>query len=134
MTELPMFPKNTASANPGARKFDSGKPMMDLLTHGCPKALLAVGDVLTYGYQKYGGKHGWKELPDALSRYEAAMLRHMLARASGEVVDPESGLRHSAHIAANALFILELEAAQYRPLPTGGRTSQELQAEIHNAK
>ena len=91
----------------GAKKYDGDKPMMDLLMDGCPAALLAVGEVLTYGFKKYGGKHGWKSLPDARKRYEAAMLRHQLALASGEVNDPESGLTHAAHIACNALFLLQ---------------------------
>lgn len=93
----------------GAKKFDGDKPMMDLLIDGCPNALLQVGAVLTYGFKKYGGKHGWKQLPDAIKRYEAAMLRHQIAAAAGEVNDPESGLPHAAHIACNALFLAELK-------------------------
>lgn len=93
----------------GAKKYDQDKPMMDLLLDGCPNALLAVGEVLTYGYRKYGGKHGWKALPDAQKRYEAALLRHQIAQATGEVNDPESGLKHAAHIACNALFLLQLQ-------------------------
>lgn len=94
---------------PGAKKFDSDKPMMELLMDGCPDALLGVGQVLTYGFKKYGGKHGWKALPDAVDRYEAAMFRHQLAKARGEILDPESGLPHSWHIACNALFLAQLE-------------------------
>lgn len=97
----------TFSAVPGAKKYDGDKPMMDLLIDGCPGALMSVGEVLTYGYKKYGGKHGWKALPDARKRYEAAMLRHQLLLASGEVVDQESRLPHAAHIACNALFLLQ---------------------------
>lgn len=93
----------------GALKFDSAKPMMDLLLDGCPHALEGVGAVLTYGFKKYGGKHGWKSLEDAVKRYEAAMIRHQLAKAKGEVIDPESGLPHSFHIACNALFLAQLE-------------------------
>lgn len=93
----------------GALKFDEGKPMMDLVFDGCPDALLGVGAVLTYGYKKYGGKHGWKHLEDAVKRYEAAMLRHQLAKARGELIDPESGLPHSWHIACNSLFLAQLE-------------------------
>lgn len=92
----------------GAKKFDGDKPLLDLLFDGTPHALLGVATVLTYGFRKYGGKHGWKQLPDAVKRYEAAMLRHQLAIATGEEVDPESGLPHRHHIACNALFLAEL--------------------------
>ena len=101
--------ESTAPDVAGAKKFDSDKPMMDLLFDGAPNAVLQVGAVLTYGFKKYGGKHGWKSLPDAIARYEAAMIRHQLAAASGEVNDPESGLPHAAHIACNALFLAELK-------------------------
>ena len=94
----------------GALKFDSDKPMMDLLFDGCPHALTGVGAVLTYGFKKYGGKHGWKALEDAVKRYEAAMVRHQIAKAKGEKIDPESGLPHSWHIACNALFLAQLES------------------------
>lgn len=93
----------------GAMKYDADKPMMDLLFDGCPHALEGVGAVLTYGFKKYHGKHGWKSLADAVSRYEAAMIRHQLKKASGELIDPESGLPHSYHIACNAMFLAELE-------------------------
>lgn len=95
---------------PGALKYDGDKPMMDLLFDGMPSALLGVGSVLTYGFKKYGGKHGWKHLDDAIKRYEAAMIRHMLLKSQGEVFDLESKLPHAWHIACNALFITELEA------------------------
>lgn len=98
---------NTFGNVAGAKKYDSAKPMVDLLFDGCPAALLEVSAVLTYGFKKYGGKHGWKSLDDARKRYESAMLRHQLALASGELVDPESKLPHAAHIACNALFLLQ---------------------------
>lgn len=106
---VPVDPRSRAQPSEvaGAKKYDGDKPMMDLLMDGCPQALLAVGEVLTYGFKKYGGKHGWKHLPDAKTRYEAAMVRHQLALASGEINDPESGLPHAAHIACNALFLLQ---------------------------
>lgn len=98
-----------APSVPGALKFDSDKPKVDLLFDGMPEALLAVAGVLTYGFNKYGGAHGWKSLDDAKSRYTAAMLRHQLAIATGEVIDPESGHPHAAHVACNALFLLHFQ-------------------------
>lgn len=98
-----------APSVPGALKFDSAKPKVDLLFDGMPEALLAVAGVLTYGFNKYGGAHGWKSLDDAKSRYTAAMLRHQLAIATGEEIDPESGHPHAAHVACNALFLLHFQ-------------------------
>lgn len=93
----------------GALKFDSAKPKVELLFNGMPEALLAVAKVLTYGFEKYGGAHGWKALDNAVERYQAALLRHQLAIASGEDIDPESGHPHAAHVACNAMFLLHFQ-------------------------
>jgi hypothetical protein len=55
---------------PGA-KLDSGKIMADLLFDGFPLALIAVAEVCTFGAQKYT-RHGWKAVPDGITRYRAA--------------------------------------------------------------
>lgn len=89
-------------------KFDGAKARMDLLVDGCPNALEAVGKVLTFGAQKYAA-HSWQTVEGGEERYKAALIRHLLAVGKGESVDPESGLSHLAHLACNALFILELE-------------------------
>lgn len=89
-------------------KFDGDKPKLDLLVDGVPVALEEVGKILTFGAQKYAA-HSWKTVPNNKERYKAALVRHLLAHSRGEVIDPESGLPHLAHLACNALFILELE-------------------------
>lgn len=91
----------------GGLKFDAEKPRMDLLIDGMPRALQAVGDVLTFGAKKYAA-HSWRDVEDNHTRYHAAQIRHQLAGARGEIHDPETGLRHLAHEACNALFRLEL--------------------------
>lgn len=88
-------------------KFDADKPRMELLIQGMPRALEAVGAVLTFGAQKYEA-HSWQHVEDNHNRYWAAKTRHELARAKGEQRDPETGLLHLAHEATNALFLLEL--------------------------
>lgn len=88
-------------------KFDGDKPRMDLLLEGCPRALLAVAEVLTFGANKYAD-HSWQHVENADKRYWAARSRHELHRAAGESHDAESGLLHLAHEACNSLFILEL--------------------------
>jgi hypothetical protein len=90
------------------KKDDESKPRMSLLIDGCPNALLEVGKVLTFGAIKYKD-HDWLNVKDGVGRYTSAMIRHMVAKSTGQKIDPESGLSHAAHIACNALFILELE-------------------------
>jgi len=89
-------------------KYDGDKPRMELLVQGCPNALEQVGTVLTFGAKKYAA-HSWQTVPGGDDRYLAALLRHLTAIGKGEQNDPESGLSHLAHVACNALFILELE-------------------------
>ncbi len=86
-------------------KDDGGKLMYNLLPW---KAIKGLVTVLTFGAKKYS-PNGWRTVPEARERYTAALLRHIAARESGEVIDPESGLPHSWHILCNATFLAELE-------------------------
>lgn len=90
---------------PGA-KLDAGKPRMFLVVGGFADALVHVAKVGTYGANKYTD-NGWREVPDGVSRYTDAMLRHLLAETHGDF-DDESGLMHAAHAAWNALARLQL--------------------------
>lgn len=85
-----------------ARKDDEGKLRWSLLPW---RALAKVVEVLEYGAGKYRA-HAWVEVESAEDRYKEALLRHVAAFASGELIDPESGKSHLAHIACNALFLL----------------------------
>jgi len=95
--------KDNSSVTNGC-KHDSGKPEMNLML-SFSNALLAVGEVATFGRKKYS-KDGWLSVPNAKDRYTAALLRHLM---SDSEVDEGSGLRHAAHTAWNALAILELK-------------------------
>ncbi len=86
------------------RKDDTGKARFDLIPWGAIEGLVAV---LTFGAKKYQ-PNGWRTVPDALPRYEAALLRHFAAYKRGEEVDPESGLPHLHHALTNLVFIVEL--------------------------
>lgn len=93
---------------PGA-KDDKGKPMAGLLLD-FSRALQTVVDVGTHGAKKYT-RRGWEQVEDAETRYLDAMMRHLLAM----VVDPDgldkdANLPHLAHVAWNALAVLELQA------------------------
>lgn len=89
-------------------KHDAKKPRLGLVVLGFARALQAVGEVATFGAEKYTD-NGWVDVPDGERRYTDAMLRHLLREAQGEAKDPESGLAHAAHVAWNALARLDLE-------------------------
>ena len=92
----------------GARKDDGGKPPVyrGVLSY-FPRAIASVAAVSHFGANKYAWK-GWQHVPDGIDRYSDAMVRHMLLEGTDEVLDDESGLAHSAHVAWNALARLEL--------------------------
>lgn len=81
-------------------KDDMDKPLLSLIE---PHFIVALGDVLTMGAQKYD-KNNWKKCED-MDRYKDALLRHTYAYLSGEQIDNESGLEHLAHCAANIMFL-----------------------------
>ena len=95
---------NESLKGPGI-KDDKGKLMWNLLPW---KALKGLVSVLTFGAQKYS-PNGWRTVPDAKTRYTAALMRHLCALNVGEKVDKESGLRHIDHVLWNATFLSELE-------------------------
>lgn len=84
-----------------AKKHDMGKLRMDLFP---VETMESISAVLTYGAEKYAA-HSWRTVPDAIPRYVAAMLRHYVAWKKGEMLDAESGLPHTSHMACNAMFI-----------------------------
>lgn len=85
------------------RKDDSEKAPWDLVPW---RAMTEVVDVLAHGATKYGVDN-WRKVSNARRRYIAAMLRHVVAFATGERNDPESGRHHLAHAACCALFLIE---------------------------
>lgn len=99
---------------PGA-KLDYGKMPVNTILSDFSNALEAVVQVGTFGASKYS-LHGWLEVPDGIQRYSNAMMRHWLAIQKDGSTDPESGLRHRAHLAWNALAILELMIRQEHAL------------------
>ena len=93
---------------PGA-KDDKGKPMAGVLLD-FSRALQTVVDVGTYGAKKYT-RTGWATVPEGSQRYLDAMMRHLLAMdVDPDGLDTETGLPHLAHVAWNALAVLELQA------------------------
>jgi hypothetical protein len=87
------------------KKFDDDKPRWDLLPLEPIKELVQV---LTFGAQKYGPEN-WRKVENGFHRYYAAAMRHLIAYATGELNDPETGLSHIAHTMCNLVFMHELQ-------------------------
>lgn len=87
-------------------KDDKEKVRPDLILDGMSRAIMSVAEVGTFGAKKYT-EDGWAHVADGVKRYKAAMDRHRLLSAT-EDNDPESGILHAAHLAWNALAVLEL--------------------------
>ena len=100
-------PNGLDSHTPGA-KLDAGKPRPWLMIAGFAHALNAVADVTTKGAAKYT-PNGWQHVENGPERYMDALVRHQLALARGESVDPDTGCLHLAQVVWNALATLELQ-------------------------
>lgn len=85
-----------------ARRYNSGKNNLQLVP---AYALEQIGWVMTKGALKYGPWNWQKGMP--WSEVEASLQRHLALYKSGEDYDKESGMPHMAHVAVNAMFILE---------------------------
>lgn len=84
------------------RKDDSGKIDLTLVNK---ELVYAAARGMTYGL-KYGRDNYKKFTKEDIPRFEAALLRHMYAHLSGELVDSESGNEHLDHVASTLNIIL----------------------------
>ena len=73
-----------------------------LLYQDLAEGLGEVLAVLADGAEKYEAQ-GYRDRDPEI--FEAALARHVAARWRGEMLDPESGRPHLAHIIANALIL-----------------------------
>ena len=69
-----------------------------------------------YGVKKYGAPFTYRK-GIAVEKLAEATIRHCVALLNGERIDPESGLFHSDHIAANGLMITS-QSITYLPEQT----------------
>lgn len=90
--------KNVSKKN----DFKDNKLRWDLLPLAEIEDIVAV---YTAGSKKYGDNN-WQNLPNGLQRYKAALLRHLLCYEKGEEFDEETGCRHLAQVAWNAIAML----------------------------
>jgi hypothetical protein len=65
-----------------------------------------VAMCLKHGADKYTAWN-WRSTPIKLSRYIAAIKRHLLQVSLGNWIDPESGQPHVAHIAATCAILMD---------------------------
>jgi hypothetical protein len=86
-------------------KNDAGKPPLSLLDR---HALEQIAQVLAFGAEKYNPDN-WRGGIRHRRLIDAA-LRHLLAIADGEDIDPESGLLHAAHLGCCTMFLLWMQA------------------------
>ena len=87
-------------------KFDTGKLRWGTLMPW--EALTEVVKVLEHGAVKYE-VNNWQIVPGARERYLNSGLRHLIAYAEGEKLDPDTELSHMAHLICNALFLLAFD-------------------------
>lgn len=104
--EREMMGKNTQTEG---QKFDDGKPQLGrLFSSKLLPAVKTVIKVIEFGAKKYGWNN-WSNVDNGAERYREAAIRHLAARTSGELNDPESALPHTAHAVTSALFSLALD-------------------------
>ncbi|MBQ2350068.1 MAG: hypothetical protein II393_02210 [Cytophagales bacterium] len=89
-------------------KFDTGKPLVGTMLNVFPYALMEIGRVIEFGTHKYPSPTNWRLVEDGQKRYQDALMRHLLKHNQGKEIDEETGKPHLAHVAWNALAILEL--------------------------
>lgn len=89
-----------------SKKFDGGKLRMELIP---ASAYIGLGRVLTHGAEKYG-PNTWQDVE--YERYVGALIRHLVAFLEDPTgVDADSGLTHTEHLLANAVFLNDCVAA-----------------------
>lgn len=120
-----------APATVAGRKDDAGKLDVTLFFDDLPHAIEAVTEVLQWAVTKKQPtpyeRGSWQNVDDFSRRYRGALLRHQLNRAktlkgnaipTGEPRDAETGLLELAHIATDAMFLLEMAVRKAKGLPT----------------
>lgn len=75
------------------------------------RVLDALGRVFEYGARKHS-PYGWINVPGYRLHFGMKMLRHGAAYFSGELVDPETGESHMAHLLADGMMILDRDLRQ----------------------
>ena len=83
-----------------AMRSNAGKTQWSLVDF---EAIKPMVDVLMFGAKKYA-PNNWKKGQKYTDMIDC-LLRHVMAIARGENIDPESGLPHIGHVLCNGMFI-----------------------------
>jgi hypothetical protein len=94
----------TAATDPKAQAGSKKCPMVLLP----PVALEDVAWVHKLGADKYGA-YNWRYTGISSATYISAIMRHLMAIAKGEWLDPESGRPHAAHIACSCNILMDAD-------------------------
>ena len=89
-------------------KLDIGKNRLGLVFSGFPNALWGLGQVGTFGANKYTD-NGWQSVDNGYNRYQDALFRHLFNNLKGEEIDSESELPHLFHALWNICAMIEFK-------------------------
>lgn len=104
MEQMDLLESSSVKQNPKhIRAMKEGKAPMDKLPWG---VLEADARVHAHGAEKYGERN-WRIDRILTSTYEGAIMRHFLAWAQGEDIDPDSGEHHLTHIRCCCAVVLD---------------------------
>jgi hypothetical protein len=111
---FPAYWYGHTSAPPGGDRYPDGNPKTEFgakkpSTDCIPAtAIVHLGAVMKDGAEKYG-KFNWRVDRVSASVYHNALMRHLLAWADGEDIDPEAQSKtpHLAHIMACCAILLD---------------------------
>lgn len=104
---VPKADLSLAVTNSLGKKYDSDKPDYTMVTR---ELMDAVSRAMMYGAKKYD-RNNYKLFTSAdIVRFQAALLRHMVAYTNGEEFDQESGLSHLDHVGSTLNILLWLKA------------------------
>ncbi len=67
-----------------------------------------LGQVMQHGREKYG-RFNWRIKSIKATDYWDAIDRHMDAWKAGEDIDPDSGIHHLIHVAANCAVVTDAQ-------------------------
>lgn len=106
----------TSIPTPVMLRDNQGKPQFSYLPNSFLMALppsvsrsfvTAVTRVLEFGAIKYSPDN-WRKSGSWRKATDSA-LRHLIWALEGEIIDPESGLTHMAHLGCNLAFLIEFD-------------------------
>ena len=85
-----------------ALRYNEGKPELSYVLDA-DYAIEGLCEVLAFGAEKYDRSNYKKGFPKEM--LVDSLLRHLTKFMNGEELDEESGLHHTDHVLANAVFL-----------------------------